>query len=216
MRRSRGGRRRPSGDLRRRGRAAGRLPVLPGSGAKQRTARPSGRRLPGCRVPRPPGPRCRRTQSASRSSARTAATALASFVSTTSSASVSRMPACAFTILPNAQKLTPSPYGSERPRSHARAGAYALDVRAGPRGRGATFQSRELNKRHQPQLTLVQPRESASRSTLSSPSRPTSRADGPGSASTGARARTASQTRTGLTCPSPRPGRAPRIRRRAR
>ena len=38
-----------------------------------------------------------------------------SFASVSATSSVSRMPACAFTISTSAQKLTPSPYGSERP-----------------------------------------------------------------------------------------------------
>ena len=42
-------------------------------------------------------------------------TAVRSFSSAASEASDSRMPAWAFTISPSAQKLTPSPYGSERP-----------------------------------------------------------------------------------------------------
>jgi hypothetical protein len=40
---------------------------------------------------------------------------LVSFVSAATAESVSRMPACAFTISPTAQNATPSPYGNDRP-----------------------------------------------------------------------------------------------------
>ncbi len=49
-------------------------------------------------------------------SAITASTVSSSFRLRSSIASVSRIPAAAFTISPDAQKLTPSPYGRDRPR----------------------------------------------------------------------------------------------------
>ena len=44
-------------------------------------------------------------------------------------ASFSRMPACAFTISPSAQKLTPSPYGSARPCRHHTISGRRVDAR---------------------------------------------------------------------------------------
>ncbi len=57
-------------------------------------------------------------QSASSGSAATCSTAARSLRSISSAESDSRIPACAFTISASAQKLTPSPYGSERPWRH--------------------------------------------------------------------------------------------------
>ena len=61
------------------------------------------------------GRRCPSIQAASAGSVTNRSTACCSFSSARSELSDSRMPACALTISPSAQNVTPSPYGSERP-----------------------------------------------------------------------------------------------------
>ena len=61
------------------------------------------------------GRRCSVAQSTSTSSEITSATAARSFSSASSAPSDSRIPACPLIISLSAQKVTPSPYGSERP-----------------------------------------------------------------------------------------------------
>ena len=87
-------RRRPTADPRRRGRAGDLRRALRRSGATLRTPRPvTPVASPACPTS---GRRCASTQSASSSTS--CSTARASFAATSSSLSVSRMPACAFTI----------------------------------------------------------------------------------------------------------------------
>ena len=113
-RRSRAGRRPPSGGPRRRGRA----------GAARRSPRGSAARL---RMPRPASRRRARSAArptSGRSALDPARVGCAHEASATTPASFSPRvgrrvgledAACAFTISPSAQKATPSPYGSERP-----------------------------------------------------------------------------------------------------
>ncbi len=81
-------------------------------------------------VPTPmSGARRRRIQSRCAGSSTTASTASASFAPASSGSSESRMPACAFTISPNAQKPTPSPYGRQRPcRNRIRSGSSSMNA----------------------------------------------------------------------------------------
>ena len=70
----------------------------------------------------------RSIHAASAASSMNLATACRSFSPACSGASDSRIPACAFTISPSAQKVTPSPYGGERPcRQKTRPKSPALD-----------------------------------------------------------------------------------------
>ena len=65
-----------------------------------------------------------------------------------SGGSFSWMPACAFTISPSAQKLTPSPYGSARPcRHHTRSGDASSARRALPRDATCRYRARRRASR---------------------------------------------------------------------
>ena len=116
------------------------------SGATQRTARPSGRRRPGAAAT----PEHRREMSShpvgvapvgedGRDGARELR--LRRLL-----VSVSRIPACGLHHLPNAQKLTSSPYGSDRPRSQVTGCATAPRRSRGARGRAATSRSPERRR----------------------------------------------------------------------
>ena len=132
---------------------------------------------------------------------------------------VSRMPACALTISPSAQKLTPSPYGSERPWRQVTSSGPASDVLS------SSQTSRLLPMPGTPtSVTSCGSRSRRARERIdagasSSRSRPTSWRSG-----RAARRRRRSapglrpppRRRPARPCPSPRPARRSRTRSRAR
>ncbi len=98
----------------------------------------------------------------------------ASLASASAEVSLSKMPACALTISASAQKLTPSPYGSDRPTRHLTGSASSSAVCR------SSYSSRDLPIPGTPTTVTsctdrsARIRASASRSAPSSRSRPTS------------------------------------------
>ena len=111
---------------------------------------------------RPAGASCARRPGALASSARASTIDAELLLAPSAASSVSRIPACALTISPSAQKLTPSPYGRQRPWRQLISSGSRFDDLEQLGDEPALADARHADERHELARSLAPARSSAS------------------------------------------------------